>query len=731
MQIPDLDTLPVDPAQAIGVLTRQLRQWSASYYQGQAHTVPDALYDLWFSRLLELEAKHPALVHADSPSQRVGSSPEGAFEKSKHLRPMLSLANAFVADDVYAFDKRVRGLLEEGSVFEGPKKAQTHLQVKYCAELKFDGLAINLRFEEGLLVHAATRGDGHEGENVLANIKTVRNLPLRLLTSAFPQLIEVRGEVLMHREDFEALNLRQLALGDQTFANPRNAAAGSLRQIDPRVTAQRPLRFMAYGIGEVIGADLPGSHFELLTWLSDAGFSVDQRRRLCHDVAELLDFYESVSEQRGKLPFDIDGVVYKVDSQQLQQRLGTVARAPRYALAHKFPSQEMATELLAIDLQVGRTGAITPVARLKPVHVGGVQVTNATLHNQDEIERKDLRPGDLVIVRRAGDVIPEVVGLLEPLPLERAAAFRFPEHCPSCGAKLYREPGEAVWRCPAQWDCKAQKRQRLIHFATRKAVDIEGLGEKMVDALLAEKLVDDPSDFYYLDAGVLIRLPRMGEKRVRLLLDAIRASKQRPLSRLLFGLGIRHVGEEVSRILTSRWPSLSALRSVDWQSPEVELPLGVGIEIASSLSTFFLNPSHQRMLDRFEQIWLSSISTPASDAKEGDEPGIAHIGTAVAGHGGIRLPTQAPSPLSKEQQTWLLAQLPKPLLNLKIVLTGRFQFLAREDLAHFLREQGAQVMSSVSKSTDLLIVGQEAGSKLFKAQALGISTLLLDGAAPV
>jgi len=704
MSFADLDSLPKDPALAVERLSQQLRQWSASYYRGDHGSIPDALYDRWFERLLELEKQHPELVREDSPSQRVGTTPDDAFEKLGHLRPMLSLANAFDLDDVLAFDRRLRGLLgiesDNGSAHNIDTGSVPKLS--YSAELKFDGLAVNLRYEDGLLTRAATRGDGSEGENVLANIRTIRNLPLRLLGQGLPSLIEIRGEVLMFRDEFERLNRQQLAHGEQVFANPRNAAAGSLRQMDPRVTAKRPLRFMAYGIGERQGGQLPDSHFGLLQWLENSGFAVDSLRRRCESVSALIAFYDEVCGQRDALPFDIDGVVYKVDSLQLQEQLGTIARSPRFAIAHKFPAQEMVTELLAIDLQVGRTGAITPVARLKPVQVGGVQVTNATLHNEDEIERKDLRVGDLVIVRRAGDVIPEVVSRLETQHTQhtqRNPAFRFPRQCPSCGSELFREPGEAVWRCLAQWGCKAQKRQRLIHFASRKALDIEGLGEKIVEDLLNHQLVDDPSDFYIITKHDLDPLPRMGAKRIEQLLRSIESSKQRPLSRLLFGMGIRHVGEELARVLTQDFVTLASMRQTRWLDPDLALPDGVGVEIATSLQAFFEHPGHQRMLDRFEAWWAPKVISDQA---------------LLEGR------------LSQRQQQWLDQHCPKDLIQgAKIVITGSFDGLSRDDLAGFLRGRGAVVLSSVSKQTDLLILGQNAGSKLAKAQSLGVRLLEL------
>ena len=690
MQFVDLATLPSDPSLAIAQLSERLRLWSLAYYRGEKQTVPDALYDQCFARLLELESTHPELVKPDSPSQRVGVTPDDAFEKLRHLRPMLSLANAFDREDVLAFDKRVRSQLAPDISFA------------YCAELKFDGLAVNLRYTDGLLTSAATRGDGSEGESVLANIKTIRNVPLRLWGTSTPSVVEIRGEVLMFREDFKRLNERQQMLGEQGFANPRNAAAGSLRQIDPKITANRPLRFMAYGIGELLGSKLASSHFELLQWLEAAGFTVDSERRLCQDVDELMAFYEAISKKREHLPFDIDGVVYKLDAYPLQEQLGFIARSPRFAIAHKFPAQEMVTQLIAIDLQVGRTGAITPVARLKPVKVGGVQLTNATLHNQDEISRKDLRIGDLVIVRRAGDVIPEVVSLVRPLPAIRNQPFRFPSFCPSCGSTLAREPEQAVWRCLAQWDCPEQRRQRLIHFASRKALDIDGLGEKIIDELLQHRLIQDPSDFYILRETDLLPLPRMGSKRVRQLLDAIEQSRQRPLSRLLFGLGVRHVGEEIARMLSQHVDSLARLRRLRWTDPDLDLPEGIGIEITTSLQAFFDHPGHQRMLDRLEPWW-----TPSSQAS-----------TQKSELASMRA----------EQLRWLDDRLGAAVKQAaKIVITGSIEGLSREDLAAYLRIRGAQVLSSVSKNTDLLVVGHHAGSKLEKAQALGIPVLSLEG----
>ncbi|NCX12799.1 MAG: NAD-dependent DNA ligase LigA, partial [Betaproteobacteria bacterium] len=648
-----------------------------------------------------------------------------------------SLANAFDSEEVFAFDKRVRSLLslDKTSELEG----KDSLGFAYCAELKFDGLAVNLRYEDGVLKCAATRGDGYEGENVLANIKTIRNIPLRLLTADPPQLLEVRGEVLMFHADFESLNQMQAGQGEQSFANPRNAAAGSLRQIDPAITAKRPLRFMAYGIGEVLGAQLPDSHFSLLQWLEDSGFSVDSRRRLCRDPDALIGFYKAIGEQRQALAFDIDGVVYKLDSMALQSQLGAIARAPRYAIAHKFPAQEMVTRLLAIDLQVGRTGAVTPVGRLKPVHVGGVQVTNATLHNQDEIARKDLRLGDLVIVRRAGDVIPEVVALLQPPAENRSPPFCFPTHCPSCGALLSRQDGEAVWRCPAQWDCPEQRRQRLIHFASRKALDIDGLGEKIIDALLEHQAIKDPSDFYQLARDELLKLPRMGPKRVEHVLASIRASARRPLSRLVFGLGIRHVGEEVSRIITQGWRDLASLRSTSWTDPELDLPEGIGVEITTSLQAFFDHPGHQPMLDRFEQIWLQAEKTVLADAIADDEsdrdPQQANRsdldGNSASGDARAANPSDMPdssllAELSAAQKRWLDESLSGAVLkDAKVVVTGSFAAVSRDDLEAYLRFRGAHVAASVSKNTKLVIVGEHAGSKLSKALALGIPTLRL------
>ncbi|MBU6284413.1 MAG: NAD-dependent DNA ligase LigA [Proteobacteria bacterium] len=724
----DLDALPAHPALAIERLSEQLRRWSASYYRGEHQSVPDALYDRWFARLLELESQYPELVRGDSPSQRVGTTPDDAFEKLRHLRPMLSLANAFDRDDVIAFDRRVRGLLglEEGSQPNHGKGLREEAELSYCAELKFDGLAVNLQYHDGQLKAAATRGDGSEGENVLANIRTIRNLPLRLLVQPVPAVIEIRGEVLMFREDFDRLNESQRALGEQVFANPRNAAAGSLRQMDPRVTASRPLRFMAYGIGELQARPLADTHSGCLAWLDAAGFSVDSRRRRCQSIDELMAFYEEIARQRDSLPFDIDGLVYKVDSLSWQEQLGSIARSPRFAIAHKFPAQEMVTELLAIDLQVGRTGAVTPVARLKPVQVGGVQVTNATLHNQDEIARKDLRVGDLVIVRRAGDVIPEVVSVLEPVARVRAAAFEFPSHCPSCGSPLFREPGEAVWRCQAQWACEAQKRQRLIHFASRKALDIEGLGEKIIQELLVHQLIDDPSDFYGLNGASLKPLPRMGAKRIEQLLCAIEASKHRPLSRLLFGLGIRHVGEEVARVLAQDKKTLTGLRETCWTDPEVMLPDGVGIEIANSLQTFFEHPGHQRMLDRFELWWAA-----AGNSKQDAQPAVISVlvpeqSDLLKGVDEAAIQDWGDGSLSRDLLPLLDQQLPQALVQgLCIVITGSFKDLSRDDLAEFLRRRGARVLSSVSRNTDLLILGENAGSKLVKAQALGIKLIEL------
>ncbi|MEK9777217.1 MAG: NAD-dependent DNA ligase LigA, partial [Quisquiliibacterium sp.] len=547
-------------------LREQLRRYNHEYYVLDSPSVPDAEYDRVFRQLQQLEEQYPGLATTDSPTQRVGGAVAQGFAEVSHVSPMLSLSNAFDEQEVIAFDRRVRETLAE--------MLEDSQAIDYSAELKYDGLAISLLYEDGVLVRAATRGDGTTGEDVTANVRTIRASPLRLRefsNTQPPSVVEVRGEVLMFNADFARMNERQRTAGEREFVNPRNAAAGALRQLDPAVTAARPLRFFAYGVGALQGGQAPGRHSGLLDWLMNLGLPVG-KHALVSGPQGLLAFYRQVAAERSGLAFDVDGVVYKVDRRDWHSRIGHVARAPRYALAHKFPAQEALTELLDIEIQVGRTGALTPVARLKPVFVGGTTVSNATLHNQDEIDRKGLLIGDTVVVRRAGDVIPEV---LRALPERRPAQtskefgdryrrFEMPSCCPVCGSATIREEDKAVYRCAAGLYCSAQRKQALLHFAQRRAMDIEGLGEKLVDQLVDAGLVHTPADLYRVDQAMLARLDRMGEKSAANLVAAIDASRETSFARFLFALGIRHVGEEVARQLAQEYADLDALIAQDW-----------------------------------------------------------------------------------------------------------------------------------------------------------------------
>ncbi|HAV37046.1 MAG TPA: DNA ligase (NAD(+)) LigA, partial [Massilia sp.] len=546
-------------------LVEELNRHIYNYHVLDAPTIPDAEYDRLFRELQELEAAHPEAVSNDTPTSRVGAAPIPEFRQVTHAVPMLSLNNGFSDDDIDNFDRRVREGLDAG-------------QVDYAAELKFDGLAMSLRYENGVFVQAATRGDGYTGEDVTANIRTVRVIPLRLHGDNVPAVLEVRGEVLMFKQDFERLNERQREAGQKEFANPRNAAAGSLRQLDARITAQRKLRFFAYGIGLLEGAEMPASHSAVLDWLERLGLPVSKERAVVRGCEGLLGYYRSIGEKRGSLPYEIDGVVYKVDRVADQRALGFVSRAPRFALAHKFPAEEALTVVSAIDVQVGRTGAITPVARLVPVSVGGVTVTNATLHNEDEVRRKDVRIGDTVVVRRAGDVIPEVLSVvLERRPTPEPAVYTLPAQCPVCGSHVVREEGEAVARCSGGLTCAAQRKEAIRHFAGRRMMDIEGLGDRYIDSLVECNLIHGVADLYRLTLDDLLKMKRLADERdgttpetvkqgkvatkwADNLLAAIEASKRPPLERLLFALGIRHVGESTAKTLADWLGSLALVR---------------------------------------------------------------------------------------------------------------------------------------------------------------------------
>lgn len=678
-------------AQTAARLRAELEQHNVRYYVYDEPSISDAEYDGLMRQLEALEAEHPELVTPESPTQRVGAAPVSAFGSVRHAVPMLSLNNAFDEEEVAAFDRRVTDTLR-GAGLLGPAQ-----QADYFCELKLDGLAISLRYEDGRLVQAATRGDGQTGEDVTSNIRTIKAIPLQLKGAA-PKVLEVRGEVLMNRADFEKLNVAQAKRDEKIFVNPRNAAAGSLRQLDPRITAKRPLRFFAYGWGEVQG--LPGtqnglfdeasagagqasqlpekSHGAMLAWLHGLGLPVNLMHNHRATGAEgLMAFYAKVGAMRPTLPYDIDGVVYKVDSLPAQKVLGFVARAPRFALAHKFAAEEATTTLLDIEVQVGRTGAITPVARLKPVFVGGVTVTNATLHNEDEIRRKDVRKGDTVIVRRAGDVIPEVLGpVLEKRP-DDAQEFVMPTACPVCGSAIERLEDETIARCTGGLFCGAQRKQTLWHAASRKALDIEGLGEKLVDQLVDSGRVKTLADLFSLRPLELVGLDRMGQKSADNLVAAIDKARAPGLNRLLFALGIRHVGETTARDVARHFGSIDAIMDAD-EDALSSVP-DVGPVVAASIRRFF---AEQHNRDVIEQLKAQGVN-PVAEAAPQD--------TTLAGK--------------------------------TFVLTGTLPNWTREEASMHIQAAGGKVSGSVSKKTAYLVAGAEAGSKLTKAQELGVTVL--------
>jgi DNA ligase (NAD+) len=660
----------------VDILRREIEQHNYNYYVLDQPTIPDAEYDRLYRELQALEAAHPELVTPDSPTQRVGGKPLDEFPKVRHAVPMLSIRTETdtEASGAQAFDARVRR--ELGLTESDPA-------VEYAAELKFDGLAINLRYEHGVLVQGATRGDGETGEEVTQNVRTVRAIPLRLATDAPPAVLEVRGEVFMRRDDFERYNVNQREAGKPTLVNPRNGAAGSIRQLDPAVAAQRPLSFFAYGLGETQGWQVPQTHSGILDALAALGVPVCAERVTGPGSATLVAFHDDIAARRDQLPFDIDGVVYKVNRLDLQRQLGFLTREPRWAVAHKYPAQEEITQVLDIGVQVGRTGALTPVARLAPVFVGGVTVTNATLHNQDEIDRKDVRIGDTVIVRRAGDVIPEVVGVVagrrpDPAPPRFDILARYPL-CPECGSHVMRLPDEAAVRCTGGLYCPAQRKQALLHFASRRAMDIEGLGDKLVDQLVDRGLVRTPADVYGLPLETLAGLERMAEKSAANLLAAIEKSKATTLARFIFALGIRNVGEATAKDLARHFGSLEALQSAD-EAGLMRVP-DVGPVVAQSIRQFFAEPHNLEVVCKLRE---------AGVAWE-DAAGVQHADGRLAGK--------------------------------TLVLTGTLPTLTRDTAKEMIEAAGGRVSGSVSKKTDYVVAGAEAGSKLEKAQALGVEIL--------
>ncbi len=657
-----------DIIQRMALLRDTLRKHAHAYYALDAPTIPDSDYDRLFVELQALEAAYPLLVVADSPTQRVGAAPLPEFGQVRHSVPMLSLGNGFADDDIVAFDRRAR----EGLDRDDP--------VIYACELKFDGLAINLRYENGVLVEAATRGDGATGENVTTNIRTIRAIPLRLATNTPPALIDIRGEVLMYKADFASLNARQRAAGLKEFANPRNAAAGSLRQLDSRITAQRALRFFAYGVGALDGMPMPATHSALLDWYRQAGVPVCAHRAVVQGAAGLLDFFTRIGAARAGLPYEIDGVVYKVDDTNQQQRLGFVSRAPRYALAHKFPAEEATTQIRDIEVQVGRTGAITPVARLAPVSVGGVTVTNATLHNDDEVQRKDVRIGDTVIVRRAGDVIPEVVSVVTEMRSPDVRQFVMPTHCPICDSAIVRLPDETIARCSGGWlKCAAQRKGGLQHFASRRAMDIEGMGDQLIDQLVDRNVIHTPADLYKLGFVSLAALDRMADKSANNVLVALEKSKSTTLARFVYALGIRHVGEATAKELARHFGELDVLMAASEQ--QLLDVADIGPVVAQSIREFFADALNAEL--------------------------IAQLRAA-----GVHW-----SEVVRQQAT------PLPMAGKTFVLTGTLPTLSREAAAVLIEAAGGKVAGSVSKKTSYVVAGTEAGSKLAKAEELGVQIL--------
>lgn len=654
-------------------LREQIRHHNFRYHALDDPEIPDVEYDRLMRELQSLEQENPELVTPDSPTQRVGDAPISAFGTVQHQLPMLSLSNAISEDELQKFHRRVVERL-------GLENAE-HLQ--YSAEPKLDGAAVSLMYENGKLTRGATRGDGTTGEDISHNVRTIQSIPLKLIGNGYPKRLEIRGEIFMPKAGFEAYNEKARAAGEKTFVNPRNAAAGSLRQLDPRLTAERPLDMYVYSVGVVEGGELPKRHSEIISQLQEWGLKVCPERRVVKGVAGCLDYYVDIGRRRHDLAYEIDGVVYKVDSMELQEKLGFVSRAPRWAIAHKFPAQEELTEVLGVDFQVGRTGAVTPVARLKPVFVGGVTVSNATLHNIDELHRKDVRVGDTVIVRRAGDVIPEVARVIASRRPKNTRRIQLPKTCPVCNSRVEREEGEAVARCTGGLFCAAQRAEALKHFVSRRALDIEGFGAKLIEQLVESDRLKSPADLFQLSKKELSELDRMGEKSADNLVRSIESSKSTSLSRFLYALGIREVGDATAAGLATHYGRLESI--VAASEEELQGVPDVGPIVASRIRAFFQEKHNLEVVTRLQD---SGVYWPESD----------------------------PVVLSEDG----------PLAGKTFVITGTLADMTRDQAKKFIQSAGGRVTGSISRKTDYLITGEKAGSKLTKARKLDVAIIDTD-----
>ena len=654
--------------QQIDTLRQDLRRYEYEYHVLDNPTIPDAEYDRLFHQLKALEAAHPELITADSPTQRVGAKPLSGFAQIRHEIPMLSLDNAFSDEEFYAFVKRI-----EDRLIRLPEP------LTFCCEPKLDGLAVSILYVNGVLTQAATRGDGATGEDITANIRTIRNIPLQLLMDNPPARLEVRGEVFMPHEGFERLNQQALEKGEKTFANPRNAAAGSLRQLDPKITSKRPLVLNAYGIGIAEGVDLPNTHYDRLQWLKSIGIPVNPEIRLCNGTDEVLDFYRDIQNKRSSLGYDIDGTVLKINDIALQEKLGFISKAPRWAIAYKFPAQEELTRLNDVEFQVGRTGAITPVAKLEPVFVAGVTVSNATLHNGDEIERLDIAIGDTVVIRRAGDVIPQIIGVLHDRRPADARPIIFPKTCPVCDSAIVRIEGEAVARCTGGLFCAAQRKEALKHFVSRKAMDIDGVGGKLIEQLVDRELIHTPADLFKLDLTTLTRLERMGAKSAENALASLEKAKNTTLARFIFALGIREVGEATALNLANHFKTLEALQNADLEALQQVADVG---EVVANRILAFWHEAHN----------------------------VAVVNELIAQ--GVHWETVETKEVTENR-----------FKGKTVVLTGTLTQMGRNEAKALLQDMGAKVSGSVSAKTDFVIAGDAAGSKLTKAQELGVAVL--------